>query len=30
VAIIAGVIGGLGIYYVKKIDEADTRLYAKR
>jgi methyl-accepting chemotaxis protein len=28
VAIIAGVIGGVGIFYVKKIDEADTRLYA--
>jgi methyl-accepting chemotaxis protein len=27
VAIIAGVIGGVGIFYVKKIDEADTKLY---
>jgi methyl-accepting chemotaxis protein len=28
VAFIAGVIGGTGIFYVKKIDEADTKLYA--
>ena len=27
VAIIAGAIGGFGIYNIKKIDEADTLLY---
>jgi len=29
VAIVAGIIGGVGIYDIKKIEEADTKLYEK-
>ncbi len=29
VAIVAGIIGGVGIYDIKKIDDADTKLYEK-
>lgn len=29
VAIIAAAIGGVGIYYINKIEQADTKLYEK-
>lgn len=29
VAIVAAIIGGVGIFYIKKIDAADTKLYEK-